>query len=57
MLVAGSDSYAQVEAGEEFTCCVTTTRTLRCWGRNDWGQLGDGSTTNANAPVPVVSPF
>ncbi len=28
--------------------------TLRAWGLNDAGQLGDGSTENCTAPVPVA---
>jgi alpha-tubulin suppressor-like RCC1 family protein len=28
--------------GEEFTVVLTTDNTLFSWGRNDYGQLGDG---------------
>lgn len=32
---------------------VKTDGTLCSWGLNDYGQLGDGSTTNRAAPIPV----
>ena len=36
------------------SCAVTTTGTVKCWGWNDEGQLGDGSTVNRPAPVSVT---
>jgi alpha-tubulin suppressor-like RCC1 family protein len=35
--------------------CATRTHTLWCWGQNDSGQLGIGSTTNQDLPQQVNS--
>lgn len=35
-----------IAAGEFHSCAVLTNGAVKCWGRNDGGQLGDGSTTN-----------
>lgn len=43
-----------VSAGSAHTCAVTTSGALKCWGINDYGQLGDGTTSNRSAPIAVV---
>jgi len=43
-----------ITAGESHTCAVTSAGAVLCWGSNEYGQLGDGDTTNTTTPVPVV---
>ena len=40
--------------GLNFSCAVRPTGAVQCWGRNNYGQLGDGTTTNRFAPVSVA---
>jgi alpha-tubulin suppressor-like RCC1 family protein len=44
----------QIDCGDFHTCARLVDGTVRCWGRNDHGQLGDGTTTDALAPVAPV---
>lgn len=39
-------------AGANHACAATDSHTF-CWGYNDHGQLGDGTTTRSNVPVEV----
>ena len=43
----------QIVAGDSFTCALSDDGHAFCWGRNDGGQLGNNTTTNASVPVAV----
>ena len=42
-----------IAAGQHHTCALTSAGGARCWGSNEFGQLGDGTTTNRLQPVAV----
>lgn len=53
-IIPGLNGVAFLAAGYEYTCAVVTTETtttaVKCWGRNDTGQLGNGSVDPATSP-------
>jgi len=50
---AGPPSVVSLAAGSRHVCALISNGTAKCWGRNDVGGLGDGTTTNSSTPVVV----
>ena len=50
--VGTATNWARVSAGGDHTVAVKTDGTLWAWGDNNYGQLGDGTTTNQSTPGP-----
>src|SRR5713226_8176561 len=52
--VAGTLRFAAVSAGGGHSCGVTTTGEVYCWGLNDFGELGTGTTRSDSAPAAIA---
>lgn len=43
-----------ISAGSQHSCALIGDHTVRCWGINNVGQLGDGTRINRSTPVAVM---
>ncbi|MFO0647365.1 MAG: hypothetical protein U0326_14090 [Polyangiales bacterium] len=43
-----------VAAGAATSCALLSDGSLRCWGSNQGGALGNGTTSAQSGPVPVT---
>ena len=42
-----------VSLGDDHSCALLDDGKVMCWGKNNYGQLGDGSATDRSSPVEV----
>jgi len=52
--VSGGLVFASVSTGWTHSCALTPSGTAYCWGRNEWGNLGDATLASSATPVPVA---
>ena len=53
--VSGITTATQVSAGDSYTCALLSDSTIKCWGRNTYGETGNGNTTTPQlTPVAVT---
>jgi alpha-tubulin suppressor-like RCC1 family protein len=50
----GITAAATVGSGAEYSCALIQGGVVQCWGRNVYGQIGDGTNTDARTPVSVA---
>ena len=49
-----ANGWASITALTDHACALARDGTAHCWGRNDEGELGDGTTTSRSTPTPVA---
>lgn len=52
--VSGGLTWRSISYGSGLVCGITDTGSAYCWGENNAGQLGDGTTTGRTVPTPVA---
>ncbi len=52
-IALGGNTAEAISAGQNHTCAILSNNSLSCWGRNSFGQLGDGTTVQRNVPTAV----
>jgi alpha-tubulin suppressor-like RCC1 family protein len=50
---SGSQIFTALVAGDKFTCALQDDGRASCWGANGRGELGNGNTTDTNAPAAI----
>ena len=55
VVTALGNTVAFVAVSEKHTCAIVTGLAVKCWGNNNRGQLGIGSSTDKSTPTDVVS--
>jgi len=52
-VITALSGFTALAAGWYHTCGVTTAQNVYCWGRNNYGQLGRGSSNDDRNPTPA----
>ena len=54
-VIALGNAVVAFAAGAQHTCARSVDGSLACWGANEFGELGDGTTTGTSSPVEVTA--
>ncbi|OQW91831.1 MAG: hypothetical protein BWK79_16045 [Beggiatoa sp. IS2] len=52
--ISSLSNIAYISAGLWHTCAITNTGGVKCWGRGDFYQLGNGKNVNTSSPTDVT---
>ena len=55
--LCGNYDFSSIDCLRENACGILTNGSVLCWGRNDYGQIGDNSTINRNVPTMVFGDY
>jgi alpha-tubulin suppressor-like RCC1 family protein len=51
--ISGISTVTAIAVGDDFACALLSGGAVECWGNNEYGQLGDGTTTFSMTPLAV----
>ena len=52
-LILEGKNIEKISSGYDYTVALDKNGKVYAWGRNNYGQLGDGTTTNSNIPICI----
>ena len=56
VLLPSGRTATAIEAGAYHTCAILDDNSINCWGQNNNGQIGDGTTDYRDSPASVILP-